>query len=139
LIEETDRLQGTAHPRVPCDDFALLFSHYLDSDLLTAGMPSADLKRFLSHRRAFGQMETARAVVARRQEHRLRQAVAIAIEELYGWGSCRPTPRAKCSEAMMPREESFYEHVLRKVAKIESCQVNCLTGELSRNPACPRS
>ena len=47
LIEEKDRLQGAAS-RASCDDWALLFSHYLNSDLLVAGMPKADMDRFLS-------------------------------------------------------------------------------------------
>ena len=39
LFEEKERLAGTAHPRIQADDWALLLSHYLDSDLLVAGMP----------------------------------------------------------------------------------------------------
>ena len=48
LIEEADRLQGTRYPRVRCDDWAFLLSHYLDSDLAVAGMPPEALKRFFS-------------------------------------------------------------------------------------------
>ena len=48
LIEEKQRFEGATSSRVPCDDWALLFSHYLNSDLLVAGMPQADMNRFLS-------------------------------------------------------------------------------------------
>ena len=48
LIEEQDRLKGAGHPGVKCDDWALLMSHYLDSDFLTAGMPGEALDRFLT-------------------------------------------------------------------------------------------
>ena len=49
LIEE-DRRTHWEKPsrRVPCNDWALLFSHYLNSDLKVAGMSAADHDRFLS-------------------------------------------------------------------------------------------
>jgi hypothetical protein len=36
LIEEKERLQGAPRPRVPCDDWALLFSHYFKKHIVTA-------------------------------------------------------------------------------------------------------
>jgi hypothetical protein len=48
LIEERDRLAGTSHPRVRVDDWTLLLSHYLDSDLLVAGMRQEQYGRFFS-------------------------------------------------------------------------------------------
>ena len=48
LIEEKERLTGTSHPRVQADDWSLLLSHYLNSDLLVAGMPKDAYDRFFS-------------------------------------------------------------------------------------------
>ncbi len=48
LIEEKGRLSGASHPRVPADDWSLLFSHYINSDLQTAGMTNQELERFFS-------------------------------------------------------------------------------------------
>jgi len=49
-IRTSTCLRSTSGSRrvVPCDDWSTLFSHYLDSDLVTAGMSEDDLKRFLS-------------------------------------------------------------------------------------------
>ena len=41
LVDEQQRLEGATAPGIPCDDWALLLSHYLNSDLLVAGMPQA--------------------------------------------------------------------------------------------------
>ena len=38
LLEEKERL-AASHPRVQADDWSLLLNHYLNSDLLVAGMP----------------------------------------------------------------------------------------------------
>ena len=72
LPDESQCLQrnGPGSPR--CNDWALLFSHYLDSDLLTAGMPKADLDRFSRRGPIRPKMAAAGAVLAGRQEHRLR-------------------------------------------------------------------
>ena len=47
LIEEHDRLKGT-HRRVQCDDWSFLMSHYLNSDMLTGGMPRAEHDKLFS-------------------------------------------------------------------------------------------
>src|SRR5512141_2505483 len=48
LVEESSRIHFQPGGRQPCDDWATLFSHYLDSDLCVAGMPWEDHQRFLS-------------------------------------------------------------------------------------------
>jgi predicted TIM-barrel fold metal-dependent hydrolase len=131
LLEEKERLQGTRHPRVRCDDWALLFSHYLDSDLLSAGMPRKELDRFLSPN------------VEPQDKWRLLapywpavkntgygQAVRLALAELYGVSELSAETVAKVQAGYeQTRRPGFYERILRELAGIESCQVNCLTGE----------
>ncbi|MBE7503582.1 MAG: amidohydrolase family protein [Verrucomicrobiales bacterium] len=139
LIEETDRLQGTAHPRVPCDDFALLFSHYLDSDLATAGMPAADLKRFLSPgiepAEKWRLLEPWWPAV---KHTGYAQAVRIALEQLYGVVDLSAATVRQAQEGYERlRRPGFYERVLRGVANLESCQVNCLTGEPFKESGLP--
>ena len=55
------------------DDWSVVLSGYLGSDLLTAGMPrDASRQVLLEGPVAAGEMEAAGAVLARREEHRLR-------------------------------------------------------------------
>lgn len=47
LIEEGLRLSDNVGDRLfKCNDWAYLFSHYVDSDLISAGMPADDHRRF---------------------------------------------------------------------------------------------
>ncbi len=47
LLEEKERL-AASHPRVQADDWSLLLNHYLNSDLLVAGMPKKAYDRFFA-------------------------------------------------------------------------------------------
>lgn len=139
LIEEPDRLRGAGQPGIPCDDWALLFSHYLDSDLLTSGMPRSELDRFLSPEVDPVAKWTLLAPYWRLVKHTgYAQAVRLAIRELYGVDDL--------SEATIPAVQAgyertrcvgFYERVLRDRANIESCQVNCITGGPFQESALP--
>jgi predicted TIM-barrel fold metal-dependent hydrolase len=131
LVEERERIQFAASSRLPCDDWALLFSHYLNSDLVNAGMPKADLDRFLAPGLdpvAKWRLLAPHWPAARHTGY--AQAVRIAIRELYGV--------AELSEKTVPdvqagyertRKPGFYRQILGERARIESCQVNCITGD----------
>jgi len=72
LIEEHDRLKGT-HGRIPCDDWSFLMSHYLNSDLLTSGMPRAEYNKFFSHDIApMNKWDILAPQLARRTKYRIR-------------------------------------------------------------------
>lgn len=131
LLEEKERLQGTAHPRVKCDDWALLFSHYLDSDLLSAGMPRQELDRFLSPKMEPAAKWRLLAPYWPAVKHTgYGQAVRLTLAELYGVPDLSADTVAKVQAAYeQTRRPGFYERILRDLARIESCQVNCLTGE----------
>lgn len=131
LIEEAERLRGTAHPRVPCDDWAMLFSHYLDSDLRSAGMTKREMDRFLSRDVAPAAKWAVLAPYWPAVKHTgYAQAVRIALRELYGVDelSERTVGQAQAGYERT-RRPGFYRQVLTERARIESCQVNCLTGE----------
>jgi predicted TIM-barrel fold metal-dependent hydrolase len=139
LIEESERLQGAAHPRVPCDDWALLFSHYLDSDLLTSGMPPAEVQRLLSAETdPLEKWRILEPYWAQVKNTGYAQAVRIAIRELYGVDELSASTVARVQTAYeATRREGFYRRVLQEQAGIESCQVNCLTGEPFKESAQP--
>jgi uncharacterized protein len=131
LIEESDRLQGVSHPRVPCDDWALLLSHYLDSDLVVAGMAPDALRQFLSPGldpiKKWTLLEPHWAAV---RHTGYAQAVRLACRALYGVADLSAATVAEVQAGYeRTRRPGFYQKVLREQARIESCQVNCLTGE----------
>ena len=73
LCDEQDRLPGGAS--TGADDWTVLLSGYLGSDLRSAGMPGDVHGKFCCEGSVTGrEMEAAGAVLARRQEHRLRSS-----------------------------------------------------------------
>ncbi len=129
LIEEKDRLAGTDHPRVGADDWSLLLSHYLDSDLLVAGMARATYDRFFSAgtdpRDKWGLLEPYWPAV---KNTGYGQAVRIAVRQLYEVDDLSAaTVRQVQAGYEKTRRPGFYRRILCEHAKIESCQVNCLS------------
>lgn len=139
LIEEKERLQGAANPRVPCDDWALLFSHYLNSDLLTSGMPSDAHEQFLSPEvDPLAKWKLLEPYWPAVKNTGYAQAVRIAIRELYGVDELSDATIGRVQEGYQKlRRPGFYRRVLNDLANIESCQVNCLTGEAFKESAMP--
>ncbi|MCX5682348.1 MAG: hypothetical protein NT049_01515, partial [Planctomycetota bacterium] len=125
LLEERERLQETPHPRVPCDDWALLFSHYLNSDFLTAGMPKADMTRFLSP--TVDPLAKWRLIAPYWPAVRhtgYAQAVRIALRELYGVAELSENTIAAVQRGYeRTRRAGFYKSILQDRARIESCQI----------------
>jgi len=139
LLEESERLQGPAHPRVRCDDWALLLSHYLNSDLLVAGMPQAQLDRLLSPDITpldkWALLEPHWPAV---KNTGYAQAVRLAMRELYEVPDLSAdTVAAVQAGYEKTRRPGFYHHLLTKVAKLESVQVNNLTGEPFKRSVMP--
>ncbi|MDD2765054.1 MAG: amidohydrolase family protein [Opitutaceae bacterium] len=131
LLEEKERLQGASPPWVPCDDWALLFSHYLDSDFLTAGMPRADMDRFLSPKvdpLAKWQLIAPYWPAVRNTGY--AQAVRISMRELYAVEDLTEQSVAAVQSGYeQTRRPGFYQQILQDRAKIESCQINRVMGE----------
>jgi len=130
LIEERERLSGASHPRVQADDWSLLFSHYLNSDLLVAGMPKDLYDRFFS--RETDPVDKWRCIEPywpAVKNTGYGQAVRIAMRQLYGVEELSAeTVRKVQAGYEQTRRPGFYRHVLCEHGKIESCQVNCLSG-----------
>lgn len=130
LIEEKGRFSGTSHPRVKSDDWTMLLSHYLNSDMLTAGMPQKDYDAFFSPdsdpARKWRNLAPYWPAV---KNTGYGQAVCIAIRELYGVDELsEKTVEQVQSGYEKVRRPGFYRTILRDRARIESCQVNSLEG-----------
>lgn len=129
LIEEKDRLAGTDHPRVGADDWSLLLSHYLDSDLVVAGMSGDVYDRFFSPKtdpvEKWRLLEPYWPAV---KNTGYGQAVRIAMRRLYDVDDLSAATVEKVQAGYeQTRRSGFYRRILCEHAKIESCQVNCLS------------
>ncbi|MFB3785766.1 MAG: amidohydrolase family protein [bacterium] len=134
LIEEEVRLQGN-HSRIRSNDWALLFSHYLDSDLLTAGMPRAQLDAFFAKDtdplKKWDLLEPWWPAV---RHTGYGQAVEIAMRRIYGVdGLSRDSIRTIQEQYVKTIRPGFYQHLLGHIANIESCQVNFLEAPFSES------
>ncbi|MCC6729600.1 MAG: amidohydrolase family protein [Chthonomonadales bacterium] len=135
LVEEERRTRWEPSPLVPSSDWALLLSHYIDSDLLVAGMPPEHRARLLADGpsprekwdlvapwwpsvRGTGYGLCVRAAV--RRLYGIDDLSADTVDEL----------AQRFREAVRP---GYYERVLREAARIESCQVNSLESTFVRS------
>ena len=139
LIEEKGRFSGTSHPRVKSDDWTMVLNHYLNSDLLTSGMPQKDYDRFFSPGLdpvdKWALIEPYWPYV---KNTGYGQAVCIAMRELYGVGELSGKTVKKVQAGYEKvRRPGFYKHILCELSNIESCQVNSLEGTPFMESAMP--
>lgn len=111
------------------DDWSLVFSHYLDSDFLTAGMPRDAYQKFYesnaSPREKWKLIEPYWPAV---KNTGYAQAVRHSIRELYGVENLSAdTVEQVQAGYFKTRQKGFYQRILRDLSKIESCQVNSTT------------
>jgi len=129
LIEEKDRLAGTRHRFISSDDWTVVLNHYINSDILTAGMPKESYHKFFSPKvdpvKKWALLKPYWPAV---KNTGYGQAVSIAMRELYDVEELSAkTIRKVQSGYEKVRRRGFYKYILCDLAKIESCQVNCLT------------
>lgn len=129
LIEEQERLAGGTHPHVPVDDWTVVLNHYFNSDLRTAGMPRQQYDRLFSGKadpiEKWKLLEPFWPAV---KNTGYGQVVRIVMKELYGVAE----PSSQTIQQVQlgyerERRPGFYAHILKTLARIESCQVNCLS------------
>ncbi len=130
LIEEKARFMGTKHPRVRCDDWTLVLSHYLNSDMITAGMPKEAYDRFFSPEvEPADKWSLIEPIWQAVKNTGYGQAVVIALQQLYGVdGLSAKTVQQVQAGYEAVRKPGFYDTILRDHANIMSCQVNSLEG-----------
>ena len=131
LIDESRRLGGAPSSGIPCDDWALLMSHYLNSDLLVAGMPKPDLDLFLSSKCDPGaKWKLIAPYWSAVRNTGYAQDVRIACRELYDVADLSAATVSKVQAGYEKvRRAGFYKRILQDLSGIESCQVNSLSGE----------
>ncbi len=128
LMEEKERLAAASRPRDESDDWSLLLSHYLDSDLVVAGMSGDTYDQFFSPKTdpadKWRLLEPYWPAV---KNTGYGQAVRIAIRRLYDVDDLSASTVKKVQAGYeKTRREGFYRRILCEMGKIESCQVNSL-------------
>ncbi len=130
IMEEKLRLEPANGSRL--DDFAVLFSHYADSDLQVAGMPGKDFERAMT--RGVPWEEKWRLIKPHYQASRNTgyiQAVKISVQKLYGEDDINDSTIGRINEKVHSLiKPGFTGHVVKEVANIDHCQVNSLGGKV---------
>jgi len=128
LVEESERLGGRIGIGAKLDDWSVIFRHYLNSDMLTAGMSKESYDRFFSHTvDPISKWPLIEPVWPAVKNTGYGRAVRIAMRELYGVDelSAQTVEKVQAGYEQV-RKPGFYKTILCDRANIESCQVNCL-------------
>lgn len=130
IMEEKLRLEPANGSRL--DDFAVLFSHYADSDLRVAGMPGRDVERVVT--RGVDWREKWNLIKPYYEASRntgYMQAVRLSVQKLYGEEDINDSTIGRINEKVHALiKPGFTGHVVKEVANIDHCQVNSLTGRV---------
>jgi len=128
LNDESDRLKESAAAGAQnrAADWSFLFGHYLESDILSAGMSEKDQKAFyspgLDPAQKWKLLEPVWPAV---RNTGYGQAVAIAIRDLYGIEEVSAKTVGRIAEQYRQWvKPGFYRKVLVETARLDSCQVN---------------
>lgn len=126
LPEEKDRLAAAS--RDEGDDWSVLLSHYLDSDLVVAGMSGDAYDRFFSPKTdAAEKWRLLKPYWSAVKNTGYGQAVRIAMRRLYDVDDLSAATVEKVQAGYeKTRRAGFYRRILCEMGKIESCQVNFL-------------
>ncbi|MDI9431629.1 MAG: amidohydrolase family protein [Planctomycetota bacterium] len=126
LPEEKDRLAAAS--RDEGDDWSVLLSHYLDSDLVVAGMSGDAYDRFFSPKTdAAEKWRLLKPYWPAVKNTGYGQAVRIAMRRLYDVDDLSAATVEKVQAGYeKTRRAGFYRRILCEMGKIESCQVNFL-------------
>ncbi|MER8989384.1 amidohydrolase family protein [Mesorhizobium sp. M0843] len=128
LVEESRRLSGEFDQRIPCDDWSLLFTDYVQGDLHCAGMSLDDRQRFFQP--DVPSVEKFKLVAPywdRVRNTGYARALTITMRELYGVETFNlESVELLASEYRRVRKPGFYKHILKDVCHISQCHVNSL-------------
>ena len=127
LIEERDRLNAS-HSRIRSNDWSFLLNHYINSDMLTYGMPQAEYDKFFSPDVApVDKWKILAPYWPAVRNTGYGMAVEIAAQQLYNVHELSgETIRKVASGYEKVCRKGFYKEILCEKSGIDSCQVNAL-------------
>jgi predicted TIM-barrel fold metal-dependent hydrolase len=126
LFDEKIRTAGGNYIEGKCNDWTMIMNHYLDSDMLAAGMSKEDYASFFK----YGPSPQEKWKILEPWWLYIRntgygKAVELTIRELYG---IKEFSAATINEVQQKYEElvkpGFYKQILTEKGNIQSCQVN---------------
>jgi predicted TIM-barrel fold metal-dependent hydrolase len=127
LCDEADRVAPERLGNRP-DDWTVLLSGYLGSDLRTAGMPPEEHQRFYAP--GLAPLEKWRLLEAywpAVKNTGYGRAARLSLQQLYGIDELGADTVERAQQGYeQVRQPGFYRRVLCDLGKIESCQVNWL-------------
>ena len=145
LHDESLRVKGLkagVFSGLAAPDFGMLFGHYADSDLQVAGMKSEDYAKLIGYDLApKDKWKLLEPYYERARHTGYLRNVRESVRMLYDEDDVREDNCEAMSKKLKDLiQPGYYEHVLRKVANIEYCQVNYLAEggpvfKLTENPA----
>ncbi len=125
LLEEKTRLMEPGTPRHPCEDWALLYWHYVRDDLAASGMPADRLRDFYgSDLDPIEKWILVEPYLKRIATSTYVRAADFSCRRLYGQVPSRETVESITSSMASMRRTGYYERVLRDEAGVELCHVN---------------
>jgi hypothetical protein len=127
LIEESDRM-NTSNDRIRSNDWSFLLSHYIDSDMLTCGMPQAEYDKFFSPDvKPVDKWKILAPYWPFVRNTGYGMAVEIAVQQLYDVPELSGRTIVKVASGYEKIcRKGFYKEILCEKSGIESCQVNAL-------------
>ena len=127
LIEESDRLNAS-HNRIKSNDWSFLLNHYINSDMLTCGMPQAEYDKFFSSNTSpIDKWKVLKPYWPAVRNTGYGMAVEIAMQQLYDVPELSGEIIRKVASGYEKIcRKGFYKEILCEKAGIESCQVNAL-------------
>ncbi len=142
LWDEVTRLGERPYPGGqpgPARDFSLLAAHYIDSDLMSAGMTDEDMARLKAHETDLGEKWRIFApIYARCRNTGYLRNLRETVRMLYGEEDLREDNYVAISERIAALiQPGYMRRVLKDVAKVEHCQVNSFEGVVFNETAQP--
>ncbi len=134
IYEEKTRMPDVPREERRGVDWTYIFTGYLASDMISAGMPAEDNKKFFSKDiDPMDKWQYLEPYWPAIKNTGYGQAVAIAIREIYGVDDVsRSTIQAIQDGFERTVKPGFYLKILKEMGNIESCQVNSLEGRPCR-------
>ena len=126
IMEEKLRLEPADGSRL--DDFAVLFSHYADSDLQVAGMPPADFRRAMTRGVPWKEKwELIKPYYQASRNTGYMLSVRLTVQKLYCEDDINDSTVGRINDKVRELiKPGFTGHVIKEVANIDHCQVNSL-------------
>jgi len=126
LMNESERIKAGKTIWDKANDWSFLLSHYLDSDLVVAGMSQADHDRFFSaDLEPFEKWKLIEPHWPHVQHTGYGLNVRHMLKDVYEIDDLTGETIRRLEEAYHAAiKPGFYRHLLRDIGNIESCQVN---------------